>query len=93
MSLAIAMDFWVFNQWLEEADQIPSAGCYTQTFCKITHSFVKLGPWATLIGHPMLKGLSIFSNNRNLVSGFTKILGEDCDKIFLEQICSRSPFQ
>lgn len=67
------MDFWIVNDEIEAAGRTLSSRCYAETFCRIEKSFNKLGPWATLVGSSMLKGLMTFSENINLKAGLNDV--------------------
>ncbi len=89
-SSAIMMDFWIFNNEIEESGRIPSTRCYAETFCRIEKSFNRLGPWATLIGNSMLKGLITFSGNKNLKAGLRDKKVKTCDDSHRLKFCQFS---
>jgi len=60
---AVFLDFW--SQKISVVNE-DSENCYFHHFCKIERSLAEIGPWATLIGKPMLSGIENFSSNEKV---------------------------
>ena len=69
LASAVFLDFWIRSDFPEF---VRTETNYRKHFCRIEKSLEKIGPWATLIGGSLFRGLEKFSRGPEMSSALSR---------------------